>query len=53
MNSLKLLKNKSIVSKYFKSGIYFVPRFYFADPMKSKEFAEEKFFFDKEESKHL
>ena len=45
-----LLKYTSISSKIIKTGLFNTSRFCFADPMKSKEFAEEKFFFDKEES---
>jgi hypothetical protein len=51
MNSLKIFKNSSIISKYFQKGFYSTSKFYFSDAMKSKEFAEEKFYFDKEESK--
>ncbi len=44
----RLTKNNEIknFSKYFK-----YTRFYFSDTMKDKETAEEKFYFDKEESK--
>ena len=48
-----LLKYTSISSKIIKTGLNNTSRFCFADPMKSKEYAEEKFFFDKEESNKI
>jgi hypothetical protein len=49
--SRNLTKSKLVSTLRIENNFYFIKSYNFAsDPMKSKEVAEEKFFFDKEES---